>query len=151
MTIEIPLTQGKVALIDDADLPLVEAHKWCVSIAGYVTSRKTAGLTMHRLLLDPPDGVETDHIDGNKLNNQRSNLRGATHQENCRNRSRRADNTSGYKGVTWNKAAQKWYAGIWLADHKHIHLGTFVDPLVAARAYDDAARKHFGEFAKTNF
>ena len=77
-------------------------------------------------------------------------MRLATHAENNRNRGRQNNNTSGYRGVYWSKGAEKWQVGI-KVNGKVIHLGLFLDPEAAARAYDDAARKYHGEFARTNF
>lgn len=156
MTIEIPLTQGKVALIDDEDLPLVAGRKWYV-LEGYATSDGRPGdagkvVLMHGLLISTPAGLQVDHIDGNRLDNRRRNLRLATRQEQARNRKRRSDNTSGYKGVSKakNGTSKAWTANVW-EKGKRIFYASFDNPIDAARAYDAAARKHFGEFARTNF
>jgi hypothetical protein len=78
------------------------------------------------------------------------NLREATRLENGRNLRRKRNNTSGYIGVSWSKVAGKWHAYIKVS-RKRIHLGLFTDILEAARAYDDAATEHFGEWAHLNF
>lgn len=97
--------------------------------------------------LPPTDTI--DHIDGNGLNNRYSNLRVCAHRENLRNQKKPASNTSGFKGVTYSKTKRKWLARVILG-RKVMLVGKFTAPEAAARAYDDAAVKHFGEFAKTN-
>jgi len=106
---------------------------------------------MHRVILQQM-GVEfeqVDHRDMNGLNNCRSNLRAATNQENGCNRNKQEKNTSGAKGVCWDKQAQKWQAHI-RVNGKRIHLGLFDDIDDAVRAYNKAAMQHFGEFARLN-
>lgn len=90
-----------------------------------------------------------DHIDGDRLNNRIENLRSATKQENNRNSKPRKNSSSKYLGVSWNKARQKWVAEIRINEKKK-HLGLFTDEKDAALAYDEAARKYFGEFANPN-
>lgn len=92
---------------------------------------------------------EVDHKDGNKLNNRRSNLRPCTHAENMRNMQLKITNTSGYKGVCWSKRGQYWISYI-TVDYKTISLGCFDRKEDAAWAYNQAAVKHFGEFARLN-
>jgi len=105
---------------------------------------------MHRVILDAPMNMLVDHINGNGLDNRRENLRICTNTENLRNRGKDRDNTSGYKGVVIKKGEKKFRAQI-RVNQKTIHLGSFSTPEEAARAYDDAAREYFGEFAWTNF
>jgi AP2 domain len=153
MTIEIPLTRGYVTRIDDADRAFTNGHSWhatapsphqviyaCAKINGRCTA-------LHTLLC--PDWEFVDHADGNGLNNCRSNLRDGTGFKNAANRELAFNNTSGYKGVGWNKRKNKWRAGI-MIDGKPVHLGYFGTPEEAADAYDRAAIDRFGEYAKTN-
>lgn len=90
-----------------------------------------------------------DHINLNGLDNRRGNLRLCTDGQNKANGRIRRDNTSGYRGVYWNASANKWQAYI-SVNSKRLYLGVFSDPWDAAVAYNDAALKHFGEFARIN-
>ena len=96
-----------------------------------------------------PANLEVDHIDGNHLNNQKSNLRLATSSQNKMNRGPRKDNKSGYKGVSWHKQRNQWTARI-MANGKYQHLGLFGNILDAVKTYNEAAIKYFGEFAWIN-
>lgn len=153
---QIPVGRGLFALVDDADYEGLARHKWYVDSRGYVArqlpgpSKHGGGRSwMHRELLPVPDDRMVDHRNRNKLDNQRHNLRPATHQQNSWNRKPRGG-SSPYKGVTWNAASQKWQAAIKLAGHQ-IHLGLFVSEQDAARAFDAAALERHGEFAFLNF
>lgn len=105
---------------------------------------------MHRVVANTPDGMETDHIDGNSTNNQRGNLRVCSRTENAMNLGVRSDNSSGFKGVCWHKATGKWESYI-SAGKKHIHLGVYHTVEEAAHAYDAAALKYHGPFARLNY
>lgn len=151
------LTQGKVAIIDRADAERVLAYKWRYLAGGYAirSGRKAEGLTkrdtvyMHRWLLNVPAGFEPDHINRNKLDNRRCNLRGVTRTQNSVNSEKRTTNTSGFKGVCLDKG-KYWFAHIRVSGRK-MRIGTFATAEEAARAYDKAAREHFGEYAFVNF
>ena len=104
---------------------------------------------LHRLVMDAPKKVQVDHIDGNKLDCRRTNLRLCTHAGNMRNCRMRKNNTSGRKGVSWHRKSGKWQAQI-RVNGKLIHIGLFEFPDEAATAYDQAAMKLHGEFALTN-
>lgn len=152
---EIQLSQGKVALVNDEDFEWLNQWKWCAAKRGqtfYATrlapGRKGA-IHMHQLLVG--NGTQrVDHKDGNGLNNQRLNLRPATHQQNMFNQRTYKNNTSGYKGVTWQKDCGKWRAQIGM-DGKKQYLGLFTNPEDAACAYDAKASELFGKFARLNF
>lgn len=155
-TIEIPLTQGQVALVDDRAAVAVLAHKWYANRSrhAFYASRAIrhpdgtrATLKLHTFLTGWP---LTDHINGNTLDNRRANLRQATNAENMHNRRRYANNTSGFKGVTFHKATGMWRAQISL-DGRRIQLSHYATAEDAARAYDAAAREYFREFAYLNF
>lgn len=161
MTKEIELTQDKVALVDDEDFEWLsqwkwhaywDGHNWYAKRAERMISngRRQRTVNMHRTIMNVSQSDKVDHVDGNGLNNQRHNLRVATHQQNVCNRSLYCNNSSGYKGVGWHKQHQKWHAKI-QNNGKRIHLGYFDTALEAARAYDEAAKDIHGEFARINF
>lgn len=103
---------------------------------------------MHAIINRTPKGFDTDHRDGDGLNNTRANLRTATRAENGRNRSKsRTGGTSRFKGVHWDKQKSRWRSSI-RVNGRLFHVGLFFDEAEAAAAYDAAALEHFGEFAK---
>lgn len=147
---EIPLTQGKVAIVDDEDFDRINLYKWryCKGAAQSQTERPNRKvLLMHRMILNAPDGVEVDHINGDALDNRKSNLRLASHKQNLANQKMKASNTSGFKGVTWHSKNKRWIAQI-QGGH---YLGSYATAEDAARAYDKKAKELFGEFARLNF
>jgi hypothetical protein len=148
----IPLSQGKRALVDDADYEYLSQWKWCFG-AGYAVRTDRTGreksVRMHLVIMNAPQGMEVDHRDGNGLNNQRHNLRLCTSTQNKHNRRPFKNNPTGYKGV-YLFQGKYWRAKIAI-NKKQIHLGQFKTAIEAARAYDAAARKYFGEFAWLNF
>jgi len=153
---ELQLTQGKVALVSDHRFEHLNQWKWYACKMGnkwYARRKEVWGgksIILHRYIMGVTDpNILVDHIDGDGLNCQDENMRLCTQAENLRNRGKTSKNTSGYKGVTWNKHAKKFNAsitvkGLWK------HLGLFTDAQEAARAYDQAAREYFGEFARPN-
>lgn len=153
----ITLTQCKVALVDEDDFERLSAFKWCATRhrqRWYAVRRATrveGGMIvrMHRQVLDAPSGLDVDHIDGDGLNNRRSNLRVATRLENARNQVCRRGGTSTFKGVS-RSGTRRWRATIRLATGR-LHLGYFDSEEDAAKTYDVAAREHFGSFASLNF
>jgi hypothetical protein len=153
----IPLSQGRVAIVDDRDFETLNRYKWYAQKIGNTlyAARHATGrhrtIYMHRQIPGITDpGIFVDHRNGNGLDNRRQNLRLATKTENARNRPAPKNNTSGFKGVHWHKQGNAYRARI-KVNGKNIHLGLFPTPTEAARAYDQAARKYFGEFARTNF
>lgn len=152
---EIPLSQGKVTIIDGEDYEWLNQWKWYAAQRNdgqYVAVRKpTSGIIrMHRLILNVPKGLLTDHKDGNPLNNQRYNLRICTSYQSQGNIKHRKNTSSKYKGVSWDKTKQKWTAQI-VIKHKWYFLGRYESEKDAANAYDKAAIEGFGNFAKPNF
>jgi hypothetical protein len=141
----IPLTRGKVALVDDEDYERLSKFKWFARKAkhGWYASRH---VNMHHEIV-PAKTV--DHRDGDGLNNQRSNLRPATRQQNASSRRKWSKLTSRFKGVSWAKDRRKWRAQI-MVNRKTKMLGSFNSEIEAAQAYDEAARIYFRDFAVTN-
>lgn len=154
----IPLTQGKVALVDDEDFDWLNKWKWCATkdrntwyaVRAQWKNGKYIRIIMHRLILRAPCGTETDHKDRNGLNNQRDNLRLATTVQNQQNKIKQRGLSSQYKGVSWRKDIAKWRVQIFIKG-KRLYLGHFHSEKQAANAYDRAARKHFRKYARLNF
>lgn len=154
----ISLTQGFVALVDDADYERVSAFKWSASktksnVYGVRKIRTPEGRTtsqlLHRFVMGVTDPeIDVDHGDHDGLNCQRSNLRKCVGGENDGNRTK-THGSSQYKGVSWSKDKGKWRACITI--EKTVHLGYFTDETQAALTYDAAARIRFGVMANCNF
>lgn len=142
-------------VVDDEDYEKLSEYKWHARIQTYtgLFRAKRHGnpkeVDMARQIMDCPDGLEVDHINGNLLDNRKCNLRICTHQENMRNRRIQKNNCSGYRGVSPKRSEGTFTAQIYVM-RKKIHLGTFSSPYDAAIAYNDAAKIHYGEFAKLN-
>lgn len=151
--VEIHMKRGVVAMIDDCDEELVAQHSWHArqGVRPYVQSSIKTGsgwqnVLLHRFILRPPLALFVDHVDGNPLNNTRSNLRLATPAQNASHRTR--PNRGRYIGV-YKSASGKWAAAI-NPSGKTIYLGVFDDEVMAAAAYNDAATQVFGKFAGRN-
>lgn len=164
---EIKLLRGQTALVDDEDLPKVAGYRWRLSKEGYVVASFGSRwhgtfqtISLHRVVMDTPDGMETDHRDTtNRLDNRRSNLRTATKSQNQGNRKKTValegkPTSSRFKGVTWYRRGGYWAAaGPRAGKDGKVHqgyLGYFKREEDAARAYNEAALKHWGEFALLN-
>lgn len=151
---ELRATRGEIIIIDDADLPLLSAIKWCIRPDGYAqgyvrgTGRGARKIKLHRVLMSLATGDKrnVDHINSCKLDDRRANLRFATGQQNHFNRSVNKHSKSGVKGVRWHPQSGRWQARI-TTDYKEMHLGLFETKDAAALAYNVAAEKHFGSFA----
>jgi hypothetical protein len=149
---QIPLTQGKFALVDDEDYEFLNKWKWCLS-HGYPSKaiKKEDGrkscLLMHRLIMQAPDGVMVDHKNGCRFDNRKENLRLCSGTENQRNQRLRKTNSSGYKGVSFHKSTRKWMARI-RVNKVQIYIGNFNSPEEAYLAYCEKAKELFGEFAR---
>jgi hypothetical protein len=169
MTKTIPLTRGKVAIVDDADYDWLSQWKWYFNprntnaeqgYAARTVNYKADGewrfyrVLMHRQILGVPDRLQADHINGDGTDNRRANLRLATRNENARNVGKKPDRggrrPSKYKGLEYVPKTGRWIARV-LVGGKRIYLGTFDTELGAARAYDEGAKEHHGEYARLNF
>lgn len=161
--VQIPLTRGYVAVVDDQDAHLAK-YKWHAHESNgkmYAARRRKKSdppgaclIRLHNEVLSIPDGTEVDHQDGDTMNCRRCNLRPATHLQNMQNRNMYQNNTSGFRGVVRyhdkRSGLSYWKAQIKMSG-KHKSLGYYQDVVVAARAYDKAARRLLGEFARLNF
>lgn len=149
---EIPLTQGKIALVDDEDYERLLQWKWCASWSkttrNYYVKARNKGqnktVFMHRIIMYALPGTQIDHINHDTLNNQKSNLRFVTQSQNSINQVIRTNNKTGIKGVFQNKRGS--YCAQITKNYKHIHIGTFATKEEAHNAYINVAYKLFGEF-----
>jgi hypothetical protein len=145
----IPLVNSDIsALVNNADFERCRVKRWRLTHDGYVRSTDSSLTFMHILIMGyaPSDGW--DHKNGLKHDCQRDNLRPATVSQNGANRKISKNNSSGYKGVDWNGG--QWRVRL-AVEKKRLYLGHFRDVIEAARSYDRAAKKHFGEYARLNF
>lgn len=155
-TNQIALTQGKYAIVDASDFEHLNQWKWCYVSSGYAMRRETVRLSdgtsrnryvlMHRQLMSPTDTEQIDHINRNRLDNRKSNLRIANQSENMANASLRKDNTSGFRGVYWFKPYKKWKVSISMGGKEH-HIGYFCNKEDAINARKEAALRIHKEFA----
>lgn len=148
-SVVILLRNGKQILIDSDSVELVSPYTWCVTGTGYAMSRTKGSATlMHRLLARAVSGEYVDHINGDPLDNRRTNLRVCQKQQNEFNTKIRSDNKSGYRGVC--AARRGKFRAYIVKDGKQHCLGEFRDPTEAAKAYNQKALELFGEFARLN-
>lgn len=153
----IELTKGRVAIVDDQDFDYLNNYKWH-AIKGQNTfyaqrsirknGEKKETVKMHRAIMHTPAGMETDHIDGDGLNNLRSNLRIVTKAQNQQNAGLRTNNTSGLRGVSWRRSTKKWTSRIKKTGGKYLSLGCFVSKEEAHAAYLSASEKYHGAFGR---
>jgi hypothetical protein len=145
----ITLTKGKYAIVDAADFEELNKYKWhALEVAdGFYAARHKDGKTvlMHREIMQPPPGMVVDHVDGNRANNSRENLRVCTQRQNVCNRG--PHSKSGFKGVTPHR--DKWAAKLGYKGETY-RAGVFDDPVEAARARDQLAIEVVGEYAWLN-
>lgn len=148
-----PSRDIKPILIDLEDLEKVNKYRWHIDDRANMASSsriKDKSKSMHRLIMNPKTcKVQIDHIDGDRLDNRKCNLRIATNQQNNCNRGPQSNNTSGYKGVSWNKTMKKYEAYI-KYNNKKISLGFFNDKEEAASIRDKKAKELHKEFAWTH-
>lgn len=153
---KIELTKGMFAMVDDEDFEKVNQFHWYflngyARRAIYINSKQKI-VWLHRFIMNTPNGMETDHKNGNGLDNQKINLRICTHLQNGKNRKKQSYNLTGYKGVTKVIIGiYTYWVAIIIANGKKIRLGYFKNPTDAAKAYNNAAQKYHGDFSKINY
>lgn len=152
---------GEEFIVDDEDFDIVSKYKWMAVKTKYtayarstLTKMHPVRIRMHRLIMNPPDGMDVDHIDGNGRNNQRSNLRICTRAENqwhqrIWDNNAKSGKTSRFKGVHWASKEKRWSA-VCTKGKKTIHVGRFKSEIEAALAYNTKAIELYGEFATLN-
>jgi hypothetical protein len=151
----VPLTQGFESVIDSSDIHLIEGFNWYAmrqkqtvyAFRNEIIDGKASLVSIHRTIAGHPHGMQVDHRDGNGLNNRKSNLRIATHQQNNLNRRFSEKNSSGLKGVSWCKERNKWLSQIQIAG-KSFNLGRFDTKEDAYNAYCAYSKKLHGEFGR---
>ena len=157
MAKEIPLTRGQFAIVDDEDYIWLNQWKWCAikrEYTWYAERRELKSISgkilrMHRVIIGARAGELVDHINGNGLDNRRTNIRICTHSQNLMNSSNKKNCSSKFKGVYWHKKGRKWAAQIQMRG-SYKYLGLFSSEIDAAIAYNNAAIENFGEFARLN-
>ena len=151
----VKLNIGKTfTFVDLTDYEYLKQWNWCFdgryAYRREFKSGKVTKFYMHKQLLSTPKGFDTDHINGDKLDNRRCNLRIATRGQNNANTPKQKGCSSRYRGVCWHSQRNKWKAEIKVNQTKK-HLGVFINEEDAARAYDAAAKQAFGDYATLNF
>lgn len=158
-TCNIPLSQGKVAIVDAADYEALSQFKWHArgeELTFYAARNlllpngKRGIVLMHRAIMNPAPERFIDHVNHDGLDNRRANLRDCSKGENQRNTTSRRGSSSQFLGVGWDANNSKWRAKIEI-NGRQFHLGRYADETEAARAYDAAAVKYHGQFANPNF
>lgn len=144
----IPLTQGKKAIVDDEDYGFLSQWKWHFNVNGYAvrTVKSKYCIYMHRVINNTPENLVTDHINENKLDNRKSNLRSVTHLQNLRVKHKRRKRgkrlySSKFLGVSWCEPVKKWRARIH-NNYKNINLGYFNTPEEASLAYQNYRKQN---------
>ena len=157
----IALTKGKFTIVDAEDFERLNQYRWfCLTCKwGCYAARnsrkneseKRHTILMHKEIVGAPEGFLVDHVNNNTLDNRKENLRPATPSQNiCNRRLNKTGCSSKFRGVFWDKRKNKWGAAIEY-ERKKINLGYFADEIDAAKAYDRAAKKYHGQFARLNF
>jgi hypothetical protein len=157
---KIDLGEGKWTILDQEDYYRLNQFKWYVNGNGFkfyafrniiIGPGRTRMLSMHRDIMNSPKGLLVDHKNHDSLDNRRQNLRLATHSQNtCNKQSKRTGCSSKFRGVSYDKKRGYWNTQV-VCEGKMVFFGRFKNEFDAAKAYDEAAKKHHGEFARLNF
>lgn len=161
MVKELVLSKGHITIVDDEDYEWLSQWKWTAKkgsgryakVYAYRNQKANGTQThiaLHRLIADCPKGLVVDHINGDTLDNRRSNLRICTQKDNARNSSAPINSPTGFKGAVLRPCGKRWQSRI-RVDGRMLHLGMFSTLAEALLAYDAAAIHYFGEFANLNF
>jgi hypothetical protein len=147
----IPLDEVVYTRVSPEDYDDLAQFTWILNAQGYAVRLTQVGSSelLHRRVMRAKRGQYVDHIDGNRLNNERWNLRICTNSQNCMNRGPQSNSKHGYKGVCWSRASRKWRAYI-KVNGKQIHLGLFATIREAAMTYNASVQHYHGEFAVLN-
>lgn len=138
------MSKGEKVLVNNEDFECLNQWKWYLSAKGYAVRKPgKSAVFMHRLINKTPADKQTDHINHNKLDNRRTNLRSVTNQQNHFNRPIDSNNTSGHKGVSWDSARSRWTAYI-VKDNRTFHLGRFLNIEDAVNARLNAEEIYHG-------
>ncbi|AFM40318.1 AP2 domain-containing protein [Desulfosporosinus acidiphilus SJ4] len=143
-------SNGTELLIDSEEGKRVKSYNWFLNEKGYAWAKINGQrIRLHRFLINAPADLQVDHINNIKVDNRKSNLRLATNKENRRNEGLRKSNSTGAKGVNFDKRRKKYRAYI-TVDGRYIHLGYYSTIEKASIAYDHSAEQYFDEFARPN-
>lgn len=155
---KIPLSQGKFAEVNTGDFEKLNKFRWTLKTSKRtsvlyakrfaIVNGKQTTIQMHTQIMNPPKGMQVDHIDRDGLNNRRSNLRITTRAQNQQNQRKHSKGSSKYRGVTFT--AYGWVARI-SVNNKQVSLGIWSNEIKAALAYDMACRKYHGKHGRPNF
>ncbi len=142
------------AIVDDEDYEMLKLFPWSFNPNGYIRTTvylpdKKMTIRLHRIIINAPKEMSVDHINHNKLDNRKQNLRVCTHQQNHMNRKPDKNTSSKFKGVSFIKKNKNWVAYIYFGENRY-HLGTFKREITAAQAYNFKAKELFGSFARFN-
>jgi len=152
--IKVEIPRG-YTLINEDDTHLMDGYAWHFDVSGYIVRRAwkdgkcVKNIRLHRLVIGAKDGQYVDHINENKADNRKENLRIATYSQNLACRGPYKNNTSGYKGVSWDKRRKVWMVLLGYQG-KRIYVGSFNDKNKAAQMYNIKAKEIFGDFAYQN-
>lgn len=144
----------KFIIVDDEDYEFLNKFKWSISGSNgsnyAATYYKGKHFRLHRIILNAPKNLVVDHINHDKLDNRKSNLRICSRTQNNWNTKKNINNKSGFKGVYFNKENKKWRVAITM-NGERIHVGYFLDKIEAAMAYDKVISRYRKQFAYLNF